>query len=159
MAGFRKRRVRSYRGRGAVYSWLRAHYRDVAAGLASAELSWAQLAGILAREGLEGRNGVGVTARAAAQVWRRVSRDVEMAAAEKAAKAPKRKYPSRISPNWRPQIVAQPAAAAPPVIPLAADAPAAGPAKPAAEAASEHAREVNARLDAQLAKLDRKFRW
>lgn len=110
---FRKRRVRSYRGRGDVYCWLRAHHSQVAVRLATQELSWAALAEALSREGLKGRNGVELTGRAVAQVWRRVCRDIEAEADAAAAAAPKRKYPSRISPDWRPQVVppSQPSAA------------------------------------------------
>ena len=110
---FRKRRVRSYRGRGDVYCWLRAHHSQVAVRLATQELSWSALAEALSREGLKGRNGVELTGRAVAQVWRRVCRDVEAEADAAAAAAPKRKYPSRVSPDWRPQVVppSQPSAA------------------------------------------------
>jgi len=74
--------------------------------LATQELSWAALAEAMSREGLKGRNGVELTGRAVAQVWRRVCRDVEVEADAAAAAAPKRKYPSRISADWRPQVVA-----------------------------------------------------
>jgi len=109
---FRKRRVKPYRGRGDVYCWLRAHHAQVAARLATEELSWATLAEALSREGLRGRNGVELTGRAVAQVWRRVSRDVEAEDAARTAAPPKRKFPSRISPDWRPRVVspAQPPA-------------------------------------------------
>ena len=109
---FRKRRVKPYRGRGDVYCWLRAHHAQVAARLATEELSWATLAEALSREGLRGRNGVELTGRAVAQVWRRVSRDVEAEDAARTAAPPKRKFPSRISPDWRPRVVspAQPSA-------------------------------------------------
>lgn len=64
------------------------------------------IASELAREGLKGRNGVGVTGKAVAQVWRRVCRDVD-AEADASASARKRKFPSRIAPDWRPQVVPQ----------------------------------------------------
>jgi hypothetical protein len=159
----RKRRVRLYRGRGEVYCWLRAHHAQVAARLAAEELSWATLAEALSCEGLKGRNGVELTGRAVAQVWRRVGRDVEAEAAARAAKTPKRKFPSRISPNWRPQVVS-PSPRNPP--PPAGDCTAgegqvvgSASAKAVETPLSDHAREQYARMDKQLARLDRKFRF
>jgi hypothetical protein len=84
---------------------LRAHHAQVAARLATEELSWTTLAEALSREGLRGRNGVELTGRAVAQVWRRVCRDVEQVALS--AEPRERKYPSRISADWRPQVVEQ----------------------------------------------------
>ena len=102
---FRKRRVHQYARRGRVYSWLRAYYSQVSAALESGEQSWPSLVEAMAREGVTGRNDAQLTANAALKVWRRVCRDVAAAAVERAGAAPKRKYPSRISPNWRPQVV------------------------------------------------------
>ena len=102
---FRKRRVRQFARRGYVYSWLRAYYSQVAAGLESGEQSWPSLVAAMARDGVTGRDGGKLTANAALKVWRRVCRDVEAEADAAAAAAPKRKYPSRISPDWRPQVV------------------------------------------------------
>ena len=105
---FRKRRVHQYARRGYVYSWLRAYYCQVSAALESGEQSWPSLVEVMARDGVAGRNGAQLTANAALKVWRRVCRDMEAAAVARAGAAPKRKYPSRISPNWRPQVVEPP---------------------------------------------------
>ncbi len=158
---FRKRRVRPYRGRGDVYCWLRGHHAQVAMRLATDELSWTTLAEALSREGLKGRNGVELTGRAVAQVWRRVCRDVEADAVVRAAAAPKRKYPSRISPNWRPEVVPPPNGPASPRAAVSAVTSGGdgGSRTTVEEATSEHAREQYARMDEQLAKLDRKFRF
>jgi len=105
---FRKRRVHQYARRGYAYSWLRAYYRQVSAALESGEQSWPSLVEEMARDGVAGRNGAQLTANAALKVWRRVCRDVDAAAIGRASAAPKRKYPSRISPKWRPQVVEPP---------------------------------------------------
>jgi hypothetical protein len=102
---FRKRRVHQYARRGYVYSWLRAYYSQVSAALETGEQSWPSLVEAMARDGVTGRNGAQLTANAALKVWRRVCRDVDAAAVGRVGAAPKRKYPSRISPNWRPQVV------------------------------------------------------
>ena len=104
---FRKRRVHQYARRGYVYSWLRAYYSQVAAALETGEQSWPSLVEAMARDGVTGRNGAQLTANAALKVWRRVCRDID-AAVGRAGAAAKRKYPSRISPNWRPQVVEPP---------------------------------------------------
>jgi hypothetical protein len=100
---FRKKRPKLYRGRGEVYSWLRAHHAEVAEMLARGELSWPMLAAEMVRLGVKGGRGEAPTPKAAARVWRRVCRDVEQAALSSGPL--KRKYPSRISPDWRPRVV------------------------------------------------------
>ena len=108
---FRRKRQKLYRGRGQVYSWLRAHHAEVVEMLAKDELSWAMLAAEMVRVGVKGGRGEAPTPKAVARVWRRVCRDVEQAA--RSAGPLKRKYPSRISPDWRPRVVppSQPSAA------------------------------------------------
>jgi hypothetical protein len=101
---FRKRRVRDYARRGQVYAWLRAYHDQVARALKSGEQSWLSLVEAMARDGVTGRDGGKLTANAALKVWRRVERDVEVEGARRAGE-PKRKYPSRISPDWRPPLV------------------------------------------------------
>ena len=122
---FRKRRVHQYARRGYVYSWLRAYYRQVSAALEAGEQSWPSLVEAMARDGVTGRNGAQLTANAALNVWRRVCRDVDAAAVRRAGAAPRRKYPSRISPNWRPQVVEPPrpvgSAGASPSLPSASE--------------------------------------
>jgi hypothetical protein len=161
---FRKRRVRQFARRGYVYSWLRAYYSQVATGLESGEQSWPSLVAAMARDGVTGRDGGKLTANAALKVWRRVCRDVDADAVARAGAAPKPKYPSRISPNWRPQVV-EPLPGSPLSSPAAISAGTsgrevgAGSGKTEEEGLSPHAREQYARMDEQLAKLDRKFRF
>ena len=102
---FRKRRVRDYARRGQVYAWLRAYHDQVARALKSGEQSWPSLVEAMARDGVTARDGGKLTANAALKVWRRVGRDVEVEGARRAGEQRRRKYPSRISPDWRPPLV------------------------------------------------------
>ena len=108
----RKRRLTAYRGRGAIYNWLRAHHPTVAARLTRGEATWPALCAEMVRHGVAGRQGEPPTPKAAAKVWRRVCRDLD---AEPAAprhtpdQTPSRPgvvYPSRIPADWRPQELA-----------------------------------------------------
>jgi len=99
---FRKKRLKPYRGRGEIYSWLRAHHREIAARLASGEASWTTLCGEMVRHGLTGRRGESPAPKAAPKVWQRVCRDLEEVTA--AALPKQRKPPSKVSRDWRPQL-------------------------------------------------------
>ncbi len=103
---FRPRRERSYRGKGRVYSWLRARHADIAALIDRGEVTWSALAARLAAAGVLGRSGALPTANAMIRVFKRVCRDVAEAEA-RAAAVPVRRHPSRMSPNWRPPVVPQ----------------------------------------------------
>jgi hypothetical protein len=111
---FRPRRERTYRGKGGVYSWLRARHAEVTVLMARGEATWGVLAARLAGSGVLGRSGTRPTANAMIRVWKRVCRDAEAEEARSAAKIV-RKHPSRMSPNWRPQV-APPAVADRPVV-------------------------------------------
>ena len=148
---FRKKRVRPYVGRGEVYSWLRAYHSQIVTVLARAERSWAELAAEMGRAGLVGRDGATPRANSALKVWRRVCRDVA-AEAKAAAAAPKRKFPSRISPDWRPLVVPPPPI--PPTPPQARlPAPVPGEAGQAKKDDIEMTPEGQARLDDALEML------
>ena len=119
---FRKKPLRSYRGRSETYSWLRAHHGEVAAALAGEELTWARLVADMTLDGVAGRAGAPLTANAALRVWQRVKRDVAASLAAEAARM-RPMFPSRLPPDWRPQPVQPP----PPIRP---PPPAAAPAHP-----------------------------
>ena len=104
--------LKTYRGRGQIYSWLRAHHEAVAERLASQEATWPSLAAEMTTHRVTGRRGDPPSANAILKVWQRVCGDlrkVEVADAERraaaAAKAsrPGSVYPSRTSPDWRPK--------------------------------------------------------
>lgn len=97
--------MRQYARRGNVYAWLRAYYSQVSATLKTGEQSWPGLVNVMARDGITGRNRGKLTANAALKVWQRVERDVEVEVVRRGEERPKRKYPSRISPDWRPPLV------------------------------------------------------
>jgi hypothetical protein len=103
------------------------------------------------------------TAKAVTKVWQRVCRDVAEAQALKAKK--KRpiggKFPSRISPDWRPEVVAPPPMR--PVLPAPVQAGAVSSqtdddAHLTPEQREHVAREMES-LDRQLNHADRRFRF
>ena len=96
----RKRRLKHYRKRGLIYSWLRAHFDEVSSHLASEEGTWPRLCAEMERHDVVDRVGQTPTPNQALQVWRRVKKDV----AQDPPPPPNRfkNYPSRISKDWRP---------------------------------------------------------
>src|SRR5271165_2251872 len=138
-AMFPTKALKSYRGRGQIYSWLRAHHEAVAERLASQEATWPSLAAEMTTHGVTGRRGNPPSANAVLKVWQRVCGDLrkaEIADAERRAAAATKAsrsgsvYPSRISPDWRPQEVVPPAEPRP-ALPTSAPARASAPALPA----------------------------
>jgi len=109
-------RAQPYRGRSELYRWLRANHRRLARRLAKDQTSWGVIAQELAAAGLKNTKGDPPSCDSVRRVWATVCRDVAEELASKARQA-RRKPPSRISPDWRPQVVPQPAAA--PVTPTA----------------------------------------
>lgn len=103
----RRRRVTCYRQRGPIYNWLRAHYADICALMASGEGTWPRLCCEMQRHGVVARGGATPSEKAASKAWQTVCRDL----ADKSPAAPKRPgavYPSRIRKDWRPTVVHQP---------------------------------------------------
>jgi hypothetical protein len=101
LAGLQGRR---FRGRSDLYRWLRASYKRLAPRLAQDQVSWGVLAQEIAAAGLKNRKGAPPSADSVRRIWGTVCRDLAREAAVKAQRRT-RKYPSRISPNWRPQVV------------------------------------------------------
>jgi hypothetical protein len=100
----RKKKVRSFGGRGQIYSWLRTHHAAIEPLKAVHLNLWSALAVDMVEDGVtEAADGRGLRDRIW-KSWQRVCRDV---AAEAAAAKPKRVPPSRISPEWRPTVVPQ----------------------------------------------------
>jgi len=113
----RKKRVRDYNGRGSIYAWLRAHHGDVARQREVEQRPWLVLVREMVEDGVRREDGKEPSVKNVSRVWERVCRDVK---ANAAASAPaKRKFPSRISPNWRPQTVPPPPSIPPPPMPVA----------------------------------------
>ncbi len=98
----RKKKIRTFGGRGQIYSWLRIHHAAIERLKAIHLNLWAALAADMVEDGVtEAADGRGLRDRIW-KSWQRVCRDV---AAEAAAAKPKRVPPSRISPEWRPTVV------------------------------------------------------
>lgn len=109
----RKRKVRPYQGRSAIYAWLRSHHVAIAVLRNSAPCFWAELVLDMVEDGVVDGRGATPTAQNTRMTWQRVQRDVE---ADPAKTSPiGGKYPSRISPDWRPQPLPPPPALPPPL--------------------------------------------
>lgn len=104
----RKKRIREYSGRGDIYAWLRVHHGDVVRRRDVEQHPWPVLIKEMVSDGVRREDGLEPTVKNVSRVWERVCRDV---AAEAEAAKPKRVPPSRISPDWRPTVVPQRAAA------------------------------------------------
>jgi hypothetical protein len=100
----RRKKVRTYSGRGEVYAWLRVHHTQVARLLTDDQHPWADIIAEMVADRLRDDRGGELSNKAVTRVWNRVCRDVE-AASEKKAATKRPKAPSRISPDWRPTIV------------------------------------------------------
>jgi hypothetical protein len=98
----RKKKIRTFGGRGQIYSWLRTHHAAIEPLRAVHLNLWAVLAADMVEDGVtEAAEGRGLRDRIW-KSWQRVRRDV---AAEAAAAKAKRVPPSRVSPEWRPALV------------------------------------------------------
>ena len=78
------------------------HHDQVLAILdAGGEGSWPELVAEMVFDGISGRRGAEPTPNAALKVWQRVRRDIEGA---DHAPRPRRKPPSKVPRDWRPQL-------------------------------------------------------
>lgn len=100
---FRKKRLRVFRGRGKLYSWLRTHRAKIAVGLSSGEYTWAMLCAECSRHGVLGREGAPATRKAAWKAWQTLCRDLEAIGETPMEKKPPRTYPSRFPKDWKPE--------------------------------------------------------
>jgi len=100
-------KAQPYGGRSALYRWLRANHRRLSRRLAKDQTSWTVTASEIAAVGITNTKGGPPSSDSVRRVWATVCRDVE---ADRSAKIvnPKRKPPSRISPDWRPTVVPPP---------------------------------------------------
>ena len=154
-----KRKVRLFHGRSQIYAWLRAHHSTIEALRLERPCLWAELALDMVEDGVLDAQGENPSRHNVRMTWPRVCRDVE------AASVPaRRKYPSRVSPDWRPQVVQAPlpVQAPPPVRPPLPVSPSTASSAPAAQRTAVSA-EVQAKIDRvleQLGEEDRKkFRF
>ena len=118
---FRKKRLTAFRGRGDLYSWLRAHHKKVATGLERGDLTWPTICAEMARHGVASRDGLPPSQRAAAKAWCTVRRDLE-AEGKGVSEARKcRPSPARLPRDWRPESAATSALASRPTPPPSSD--------------------------------------
>ena len=95
--------------RSSLFWFLTQHHDELIAQAAGKRMLWDALCVRFAEHGLTDRRGLTATPKTARQTWLRARRAVAAARAQKAAAdangRPGDKYPSRTSPDWRPQIV------------------------------------------------------
>ena len=157
----RRKKVRFYGGRGPLYSWLRTHHDEIQS-LRGRHLNlWAALVLDMAEDGVATLgDGPGLRDRTR-HAWRRVERDVESESKVAKGKPSGGNFPSRISPDWRPQtVVPPPPIRAPPPGPVPIPSSATAVTNPAA---TDKSREGLESLDRAFALLEaddrRKFRF
>jgi len=95
--------------RSSLFWWLVDHHDELIEQAAGKRMRWDALCVRFAEHGLTDTRGRPATPRTARETWFQARRTVAEARARKAAadakKKPGDKYPSRISPDWRPQLV------------------------------------------------------
>jgi hypothetical protein len=113
------RRIRTYKAilkevargseRSQLFWWLVENHDAIASESEGKRMRWAPLCARFAAHGLTDVNGRPPTPRTARETWLQARRTVALARERKrqadAAATPGQTMPSRISPDWRPQIV------------------------------------------------------
>ena len=100
---FRKKRLKALRGRGQLYSWLRAHSERIAAGLSSGELTWPLICSECSRHGVASRDGLAPSQRAAAKAWQTLCRDLAAIGESPGERRQAPKPPSKFPKDWKPE--------------------------------------------------------
>ena len=152
--------------RSPLFWWLVEHHDELIAQSAGRRMSWKALCPLFAGHGLTDINGRPPFPRMARETWFQARKAVSQAKARKAqaeaeAKArPGSTYPSRISPDWRPQPVQPPPPTRPPM-PATAPVPAGTP--PPSSDGIVISPEAQAKIDRVLERMTaedrRKFRF
>jgi len=160
--------------RSPLFWWMVEHHDEIEAASAGQRISWKAFCERASAEGLTDTRGRPPTERNARETWR-VARAAVAAQRRAAAAKPSRPgsvYPSRISPDWRPQEVLPPAVTTPasslPALASAGAGPAALPApnvpRPAQQAGprllvpfadNRTQEEIDAYVDEQLSLIHR----
>ena len=98
--------------RSSLFWWMVEHHDEILAAAEGRRIQWGTFCTEATRLGLTDTKGKPPTTRNARETWRQARRAVEEARERAMAKSragrPGSKYPSWISPDWRPQIVEQP---------------------------------------------------
>lgn len=104
---FRKKRLKEFRGRGRLYSWLRAHSEKIAAGMERGEYSWALICAKCTRHGVVGKHGEPPTRKAASKAWQTLCRDLAVSGESPTRRLERPTPPSRFPKGWTPPIVSE----------------------------------------------------
>ena len=99
--------------RSSLFWWMLQHHDEMLKAAMGRRPRWAQLCATF--EALDLKDGQGnlPSPEAARRTWRNV-REFAASAAATNFRKPRPKYPSRISPDWRPQVVSPPLPIRPP---------------------------------------------
>jgi hypothetical protein len=93
--------------RSSLFWWMVENHDQLASAVEGGRLQWTRLCALFAKLGLTDANGHAPSEQTARKTWQRVRRAVakarELTAANQSAR-PQRRYPSRISPDWRPPV-------------------------------------------------------
>lgn len=93
--------------RSSLFWWMVENHDQLASAVGGRRLQWTRLCARFAKLGLTDAIGHAPSEQTARKTWQRVRRAVakarELAAANQSAR-PQRRYPSRISPDWRPPV-------------------------------------------------------
>ena len=93
--------------RSSLFWWMVENHDQLASAVGGRRLQWTRLSARFAKLGLTNANGHAPSEQTARKTWQRVRCAVakarELAAANQSAR-PQRRYPSRISPDWRPPV-------------------------------------------------------
>jgi len=112
---FPKKRLVAYRGRGQLYSWLRAHRETIAKGIAAGRLTWPSICAEAVRHGIKSRDAMEPSQRAAAKAWQTVIQDLAAAGLKPTDKVERPVYPSRMA-KWTPPAILEAIAAGNPAV-------------------------------------------
>ena len=146
--------------RSSLFWWMLEHHDEMLAAVSGRRPRWVQLCATFATLDLKDGQGNLPSPEAARRTWRNV-REFAASAVATSLRKPRPKYPSRISPDWRPQtVVPPPPIRAPPPGPVPIPSSATAVTNPAA---TDKSREGLESLDRAFALLEaddrRKFRF
>ena len=170
------RDISQSRERSTLFWWMVDHHAELVEASKGRRLQWRSLCARFAELGLADATGKPATPEGARLTWRRARAAVAEAQRHAPVPKPARQgsvYPSRISPNWRPQEAPQ--TSAPPVPktpPESAPSQSLVPTQPAGpaplspfadtrtkEEIEAHIQEQERKMDEMFAKHDRKYRF
>jgi hypothetical protein len=99
--------------RSPLFWWMVENHDEIIASARGRRMQWRTFCAEISRHGLTDTRGGPPTERGAREVWMQARRAVAQARQrEQHSPSPQRKFPSRISPDWRPTIVSPAASSA-----------------------------------------------